>query len=81
VVAVRITDTGRGIDAAHLARIFDPFFTTRGVGDGTGMGMGLAVCRGIVTRHGGTIDVDSEPGQGTTFTVRLLHAPGQLLAA
>ncbi len=79
VVAIGITDTGRGISAEHVARIFDPFFTTRAIGDGTGMG--LAVCRGIVTRHGGTIDVQSEPGKGTTFTVRLLQAPGQLLAA
>jgi signal transduction histidine kinase len=78
-VAVRITDTGRGIDPEHMARIFDPFFTTRVVGEGTGMG--LAVCRGIVTRHGGTIEVESQPGNGTTFIVRLLHAPAQEVVA
>ncbi|HEY3058999.1 MAG TPA: ATP-binding protein [Chloroflexota bacterium] len=68
-VVVRIRDTGRGIPAEHLPRVFDPFFTTRQVGEGTGMG--LAVCYGIVGRHGGSIALASEPGLGTTVTVSL----------
>lgn len=68
-VVITIADTGRGIAAEHLARVFDPFFTTRPPGRGTGMG--LAVCHGIISRHGGAISLDSTPGQGTQVTVRL----------
>ncbi len=68
-VAVAISDTGCGISEEHLSRIFEPFFTTRPPGQGTGMG--LSVCHGIVTRHGGTIRAESTPGQGATFTVSL----------
>jgi len=68
-IVVRIRDTGRGIPSEHLARVFDPFFTTRKVGEGAGIG--LAVCYGIVSRHGGTINLDSQPGLGTTVTVSL----------
>jgi two-component system, NtrC family, sensor kinase len=66
-VVVRIADNGHGIPQDILARVFDPFFTTRPVGEGTGLG--LAVCHGIITRHAGTIDIQSEPGGGTTVTV------------
>jgi len=69
---LRIRDTGSGIRAEHLSRIFEPFFTTKQ--EGAGVGLGLAVVYGIVDRHHGRIDVQSEPEAGTTFTVRLpLH--------
>ncbi|GAB4217515.1 MAG: hypothetical protein Fur007_19740 [Rhodoferax sp.] len=68
-VWVRVADTGRGIAPEHLAKIFDPFFTTKPVGKGTGLGLSLAY--GIVQKHGGHIAVESQLGQGTTFTVFL----------
>ena len=68
-VIVAIRDTGCGIAAEHLKKIFDPFFTTKPVGEGTGLG--LSVTYGIIERHGGKISVESQPGQGTTFTVTL----------
>jgi len=67
VLAVR--DTGTGIAPEDLPRIFDPFFTTRP--GGTGSGLGLAVSHGIVTALGGTIEVESVPGCGSTFRVTL----------
>ena len=69
VVVLRVTDTGSGIPAAVLPRIFDPFFTTKPVGIGTGLG--LYVCRNLVESEGGTIEVESRPGLGTTFTISL----------
>jgi signal transduction histidine kinase len=68
-VVVTIADTGRGIPPEHVGRVFDPFFTTRAPGQGTGMG--LAVCHGIITRHGGSIGLASTPGKGTTVRVHL----------
>ena len=68
-VEASITDTGHGIPAEHLPRIFDPFFSTKGVGKGTGLG--LAITRRIVEDHHGIIEVVSEVGRGTTFTIRL----------
>jgi signal transduction histidine kinase len=65
--AIEVRDTGRGIEPDHLPRIFDLYFTTKA--DGTGVG--LAVTQQIVAAHGGTIEVDSRPGAGTTMTVRL----------
>ncbi len=68
-VQIEITDTGRGIDSKDLNRIFEPFFTTKEVGKGTGLG--LYIVSNEVKRHRGTLNVKSEVGKGTTFTVRL----------
>ncbi len=74
-VRISFTDTGKGIEPAILKRIFDPFFTTKAIGVGTGLG--LSVSYGIIQKHGGTIEVASEVGKGTTFTIRLpiIQAP------
>ena len=68
-LVLEVADTGEGIAPDTLPRVFDPFFTTRAVGQGTGLG--LTVCRDIVEAHKGTIDLASEPGRGTTVTVRI----------
>ncbi len=68
-VVVVISDTGAGIAAEHFSRIFDPFFTTKPVGEGTGLG--LSISFSIVARHGGSINVESQPGKGAAFTVTL----------
>lgn len=67
VVEIEISDTGKGISSENIEKIFDPFFTTRE----SGTGLGLAIAHGIIERHGGSIDVNSNPGSGTTFTIRL----------
>ncbi len=68
-VRIVVSDTGSGIPQPHQDRIFEPFFTTKEAGKG--VGLGLAVVYGIVSRHHGTIDVASQPGSGTTITVHL----------
>ena len=68
-VAIEFADTGRGIRPEHLPKIFDPFFTAMPPGEGTGLG--LAISYSIIQQHKGTIEVDSQPGQGARFTVRL----------
>jgi signal transduction histidine kinase len=72
---IEVRDTGVGVPAAVLPRIFDPWFTTKSPGHGTGLG--LSVTRDVVTRLGGTIMANSEPGQGTTFTITLPAAADQ----
>ena len=74
--AVEVGDTGHGIPPEILERIFDPFFTTKEVGRGTGLG--LAVCYGIVTEHGGRIAVESAAGRGSLFAIRLPPARDHL---
>ncbi len=66
---IQISDTGRGIAAADLPHIFEPFFTTKPPGEGTGLG--LAIARSIVIEHGGSVRLESTPGQGTTASVQL----------
>jgi signal transduction histidine kinase len=68
-VELTVRDHGVGIDGDHLGKVFDPFFTTKDVDKGTGLG--LAISHGIVERHGGRIEVESELGQGATFRILL----------
>jgi signal transduction histidine kinase len=71
--AIEIRDQGIGIPAERLTQLFEPFFTTKQVGEGTGLGLSIAY--GIVQEHGGWIDVTSQPGEGSCFTVMLPEAP------
>jgi signal transduction histidine kinase len=66
---VEIEDNGAGISRADQSRIFEPFYTTKPPGRGTGLG--LSICYGIVEDHQGHIEVESQPGRGTTFRVFL----------
>jgi two-component system NtrC family sensor kinase len=66
-----VADTGTGIPKEVLPRIFDPFFTSKPVGKGTGLGLGLSLSYGIVQKHHGSIDVQTEMGKGSTFRVTL----------
>ncbi len=85
IFCFQVQDTGQGISEENIAMIFDPFFTTkdsstrrasngslcRGIVEQQGSGLGLAICHGIVEKHGGHIELESEPGQGTTFRICL----------
>ena len=68
-IVIEVSDTGVGIKPETLSHVFEPFFTTKG--EGGGVGLGLSVVYGIVTRHGGLIHVQSTPGVSTTFQVQL----------
>jgi len=65
---ITVTDTGGGIASANREKIFQPFFTTKSQGC---IGLGLAICQGIVHAHGGRLLMDSAPGQGATFSIWL----------
>ena len=69
IIKASFTDDGPGISKGDLGHVFDPFFTTKGVGSGTGLG--LSICHGIITEHGGRIQVESKLGKGATFVVEL----------
>lgn len=77
-VELSISDNGCGIEEDHLCKLFDPFFTTKAVGEGTGLG--LSISYGIITDHGGTIVVESEPGKGSTFIVQLPEIENEQLS-
>ncbi len=68
-ICIKISDNGKGISRDIVDKIFDPFFSTKDVGEGTGLG--LSICHRIVSEHGGTIDVESKEGIGTTFLIKL----------
>lgn len=78
-VLLTVTDTGCGIPLDIQKRIFDPFFTTKEVGKGTGLG--LSISYDIIKKHGGEITLESEPGLGTTFLIRLpISGPEEIKA-
>lgn len=68
-IHIKISDNGKGISRDIVDKIFDPFFSTKDVGEGTGLG--LSICHRIVSEHGGTIDVESKEGIGTTFIIKI----------
>jgi signal transduction histidine kinase len=77
VLKLSVSDTGPGIPPEHMARIFEPLFSTKSFG----AGLGLSTVKQIVTQHGGTIDIASEPGHGTTVTIRLPAEQAPRMAA
>ena len=68
-IVIRFRDTGCGIKKENIEKVFDPFFTTKETGKGTGLG--LSVTYGIIKRHNGTIQIESEMGKGTEFVIHL----------
>lgn len=79
MAVLTVEDNGPGIPEDAIPRLFDPFFTTKSVGEGTGLG--LFICHGIVTGHGGRIDVESRPGEGARFRVYLPLNPAEVTPA
>jgi signal transduction histidine kinase len=78
-VRIEVRDTGTGMSPETLHHLFQPFFTTKP--PGMGMGLGLAVVHGIVTSHGGRVDVESQPGKGTCFTLSVPRVPPEQYGA
>lgn len=76
MICLRVSDTGGGIQPEHMPHIFEPFYTTKESGKGTGLG--LATVFGIIEQHGGWIEVDSTPGQGTTFRLYIPSTDARL---
>jgi signal transduction histidine kinase len=72
-IGVTVADTGIGMDHEQLVRIFEPFYTTKPEGQGTGLG--LSIARGIMVKHGGTIEAESKRGKGTTMMLRFPLSP------
>ncbi len=79
-VSIAITDTGCGMDASTQARAFEPFFTTKEKDAGKGSGLGLAIVYAVTRQHGGSIEIDSEPGRGTTMRMFLPRVQEQAAA-
>ena len=77
-VAISVSDTGQGMPPDVRDRIFEPFFTTKPAGQGTGLGLSISL--GIVQEHGGRISVESQVGQGSTFTIWLPGEPARILS-
>jgi signal transduction histidine kinase len=73
-VIITLRDSGRGISPKDLPHVFEPFFTTKN--EGYGVGLGLSTVYGIIERHNGNISVDSQPGEGTAFTLELPSSAG-----
>ena len=72
-ICISIQDTGKGMSAQEKSKIFDPFYTTKDVGSGTGLG--LSISHGIIEQHHGSMEVESEPGNGTNFIISLPIKP------
>ncbi len=73
LICLAVTDTGCGIDPEDLPRIFEPFYSTKT--DGKGSGLGLPMVYGIIHEHHGDVEVESEPGKGSTFRIKLPRNP------
>ena len=74
-VYIEISDNGEGIRPEHLSKIWDPFFTTKEQGEGSGLGLGIV--KNIINKHKGEIKLESMPGEGTRFIIRLPAEPGK----